>query len=65
MGAAAPAIPEALREQLGEARRLVIPVGSRWDQQLMVVERHADEWTERSDGLCVFVPLIGAGGWSA
>jgi protein-L-isoaspartate(D-aspartate) O-methyltransferase len=65
VGAAAPAIPEALREQLGEARRLVIPVGTRWDQQLMVVERHGDEWTERSDGLCVFVPLIGAGGWNA
>ena len=65
VAAAAPAIPEALREQLGEARRLVIPVGSRWDQQLMVVERHGDEWTEHSDGLCVFVPLIGAGGWGA
>jgi protein-L-isoaspartate(D-aspartate) O-methyltransferase len=65
VAAAAPSIPEALREQLGEARRLVIPVGTRWDQQLMVVERHGDEWTERSDGLCVFVPLIGAGGWSA
>ena len=65
VAAAAPAIPEALREQLGEARRLVIPVGTRWDQQLMVVERHGDEWTERSDGLCVFVPLIGAGGWGA
>jgi protein-L-isoaspartate(D-aspartate) O-methyltransferase len=65
VAAAAPSIPEALREQLGEARRLVIPVGSRWDQQLLVVERHGDEWTERSDGLCVFVPLIGAGGWNA
>ncbi|MEW6225182.1 MAG: protein-L-isoaspartate(D-aspartate) O-methyltransferase [Chloroflexota bacterium] len=61
--AGAPEIPAALREQLGEGRRLVIPVGTRWDQELLVVERHGTEWTERSDGGCVFVPLIGAGGW--
>ena len=63
--AAAPEVPAALREQLGEGRRLVIPVGARHYLQLLVVERHGDEWTERSDGLCVFVPLIGAGGWDA
>lgn len=64
VAAAAPRIPDALREQLGEGRRLVIPVGSRRQQELMIVERHGNEWTERSDGTCVFVPLIGGGGWS-
>ena len=54
-------IPEALRDQLGDGRRLVIPVGSRREQLLLIVERHGSEWTERSDGACVFVPLIGAG----
>jgi hypothetical protein len=29
----------------------------------MVVERHGAEWQETSDGACVFVPLIGGGGW--
>jgi len=63
VAAAAPEVPEALRNQLGDGRRLVIPVGSRREQQLLVVERHGSEWLERSDGACVFVPLIGAEGW--
>ena len=65
VAAAAPEVPAALRDQLGDGRRLVIPVGSRREQQLLVVERHGDEWMETSDGACVFVPLIGAEGWSA
>ena len=64
VAAAAPEVPATLREQLGDGRRLVIPVGSRREQQLLVVERHGDEWVETSDGACVFVPLIGGGGWS-
>ena len=63
VAAGAPAVPDALREQLGDGRRLVVPVGSRSMQSLLVVERHGDEWTEESDGTCVFVPLIGSGGW--
>jgi protein-L-isoaspartate(D-aspartate) O-methyltransferase len=63
VGAGAPAVPEPLRLQLGEGRRLVIPVGTRREQQLLVVELHGNEWTERSDGPCVFVPLVGEAGW--
>jgi protein-L-isoaspartate(D-aspartate) O-methyltransferase len=63
VAAAAPRIPESLRVQLGDGRRLVIPVGARREQLLLIVERHGSEWTERSDGACVFVPLIGAEGW--
>lgn len=64
VAAAASDVPPALREQLGDGRRLIIPVGSRRQQQLMVVERHGNEWQEHSDGACVFVPLIGSGGWA-
>ena len=63
--AAAPAIPDPLREQLADGAHLVIPVGPRDRQVLMVVTRHGQEWTERPDGACVFVPLIGAGGFEA
>ena len=61
--AAAPAIPDALREQLADGGRLVIPVGPRDRQLLTIVTRHGNEWRERSDGYCIFVPLIGAGGF--
>jgi hypothetical protein len=29
----------------------------------MVVEHRGSEWIERSEGGCVFVPLVGEGGW--
>ena len=61
--AAAPAIPDTLREQLADGGHLVIPVGPRDRQTLTVVTRHGQEWAERPAGACVFVPLIGAGGF--
>jgi protein-L-isoaspartate(D-aspartate) O-methyltransferase len=61
--AAAPTVPHALRDQLGEGARMVIPVGPRDHQDLVVVERHGNEWREWSDGPCVFVPLLGEGGF--
>jgi len=63
--AAAPAIPDPLREQLAVGARLVIPVGPRYQQDLVVVERRGlNDWQEWSDGAVVFVPLVGEGGWS-
>ena len=62
--AGAPSIPEALREQLAIGARLVIPVGPREQQELMVVERRGpNDWSEWSDGACTFVPLVGEAGW--
>jgi protein-L-isoaspartate(D-aspartate) O-methyltransferase len=63
VAASAPQVPAALRDQLGQGRCLVIPVGTRREQQLLVVTRTGNEWLERSDGACIFVPLVGEQGW--
>ena len=66
VAAAAPGVPAALRDQLEpDGGRLVIPVGDRDRQNLIVVERRGDVWTETSDGPVVFVPLIGDGGFES
>ena len=62
--AAAPGIPESLLEQLRSGGRIVIPVGSRGSQDLIVATKTAAGTTRRSLGLCRFVPLIGAGGFT-
>jgi protein-L-isoaspartate(D-aspartate) O-methyltransferase len=63
VAASAPAVPPTLRGQLADGGRLVIPVGGRQEQQLLVVQRRGDDWIQHSDGACMFVPLIGAEGW--
>ena len=61
--AAAPEIPDRLVEQLVEWGMLVIPVGSHTRQELLVVHRAPWGKEIRSLGNCVFVPLVGEGGW--
>jgi len=63
--AGAPYVPECLIEQLAPGGRLVIPVGDRVDQQLVLVTKGADGQVERQDADgCRFVRLIGKNGWS-
>ena len=61
--AAAPEVPETLVGQLADGGRLVIPVGSRAEQELLVVTRRGDRVRRRSLGGGRFVPLIGEGGF--
>jgi protein-L-isoaspartate(D-aspartate) O-methyltransferase len=63
VAAAAPEIPAALLAQLNDPGRLVIPVGSRDDQELRVVTRRGGRMEQRVPTLCQFVPLRGAEGW--
>jgi protein-L-isoaspartate(D-aspartate) O-methyltransferase len=55
--AAAPGVPEALVEQLGEGARLVIPIGS-GDQELVRVTRGRDGLVRESLLPVRFVPLV-------
>lgn len=61
--AASPCIPVVLLEQLTEGGRLVIPVGSRWEQDLLKITRHTGGNRVENLGACRFVPLIGKGAW--
>jgi protein-L-isoaspartate(D-aspartate) O-methyltransferase len=61
--AAAPAVPEPLRQQLAEGGIIVIPVGERYSQQLLKGTKVGDALREEYSIYCVFVPLVGAFGW--
>jgi protein-L-isoaspartate(D-aspartate) O-methyltransferase len=63
VAAAAPTIPPALFEQLAEGGRLVVPRGSRFGQELVLVARTSDGSTERTSIPCRFVPLVGDEGF--
>jgi protein-L-isoaspartate(D-aspartate) O-methyltransferase len=50
-------------EQLAWGGRLVIPVGSRWQQDLLRVTRLRKGNRIENLGGCYFVPLVGEGAW--
>ena len=57
--AACAEIPDALLQQLTPTGRLVAPVGSQQNQQLILIQRDGDEFNRQSLGAVVFVPLLG------
>jgi len=61
--AGAPKVPQELLDQLAEGGRLVIPVGSRFEQQLLKVTRRKGGLLNENLGGCRFVPLIGPEAW--
>ena len=63
VAAAAPEPPPALYEQLAEGGRLVVPVGERAEQLLLVVEKRAAGRRIRCSVPCRFVPLVGERGF--
>jgi protein-L-isoaspartate(D-aspartate) O-methyltransferase len=64
VAAGGPEVPRPLMEQLAEGGRMLIPVGSRTMQRLMLVERHGDGFEQREVTECTFVPLLGRFGWA-
>jgi protein-L-isoaspartate(D-aspartate) O-methyltransferase len=56
--AAAPRIPEPLKQQLRDGGRLVLPLGDDW-QELVVVTRRGDRFEEKRVLPVRFVPMTG------
>ncbi len=65
VSAAAPAVPPPLLAQLAEGGRLVIPVGTAEQQDLLRIVKRGGATTSESLFVCRFVPLLGRHGWPA
>jgi protein-L-isoaspartate(D-aspartate) O-methyltransferase len=63
--AAAPRVPEPLKEQLADGGRLVVPVGGRMGQMLERWRRNGDDFDQERIAPVAFVPLVGDHGWQA
>ncbi len=64
--AGAPAVPDALKQQLEIGGRLVIPVGTLGQQTLCCITRLSSDTFDEVELLdCRFVPLIGKHGWQS
>ena len=63
VGAAAPDLPRPLADQLAEGGRMLVPIGDREEQVLVLVTRRGDEFDRKDVGPVRFVPLLGAHGW--
>ena len=62
--AAAPDAPRPLLDQLRDGGRMVVPIGSRDRQQLVVLTAAGGGVERRVITGCRFVPLLGAGGFA-
>ena len=63
VSAGAPSIPQPLLDQLAEGGRLLIPIGDREEQKLVVAERKNGAIALHEVAPVRFVPLVGHHGW--
>lgn len=64
VAAAAPEVPAPLVEQLAPGGRMLVPVGPRNVQRLMLVRRTEHGIEQEGVVGCTFVPLLGRFGWA-
>jgi protein-L-isoaspartate(D-aspartate) O-methyltransferase len=63
VSAGAPTVPKDLLDQLAIGGRLIIPVGPRYEQNLLKVVKKEHDTTIEDLGPCRWVPLIGDTAW--
>jgi len=63
VSAGAPQVPQPLVDQLAVGGRLIVPVGDRLTQELVLVERVPEGIRKSHLGGCRFVDLVGKWGW--
>ena len=63
VSAASPDVPAPLLEQLGQGGRMLVPVGGRDEQRLVLVTRDGVVLIRRELDPVRFVPLVGDHGW--
>jgi protein-L-isoaspartate(D-aspartate) O-methyltransferase len=64
VGAGAPSLPQPLVSQLADGGRLLVPVGDREEQKLLLVRRRGNDLETREIAPVRFVPLVGSHGWN-
>ncbi len=60
---AAPRVPESLMRQLKDPGRLVLPVGGRQIQTLLLLKKEGGSVSQEELCSCSFLPLLGKEGW--
>ena len=63
VAAAAPEAPPPLLDQLAEGGRMVIPIGSRQEQRLTLINKVDADLIRTDLGSVRFVPLVGPNGF--
>ncbi|HEX9937890.1 MAG TPA: protein-L-isoaspartate(D-aspartate) O-methyltransferase [Longimicrobium sp.] len=64
VAAGGPEVPQPLLEQMAEGGRMLVPVGTREAQRLVLVRRRGAHWSYEDVLDCTFVPLLGRFGWA-
>ena len=64
VSAASPDVPQPLLEQLADAGRMLVPVGGREEQRLVLITRSGDSYDRKELDPVRFVPLVGDHGWT-